>query len=480
MKNSPPYDNIIIGSGVAGSLIAKRLTANRKSVLLIEAGDEFDPEQSIVKSIFSNYWNGGILPMMGPFNVPFGQAKVLGGGSIINGALFWRLPEKIRLKWSSEFPDSVYASPDWVRVETSLLAEYGVSSQHESYNLGNEASKILSNAAFARDFSVLSAPRAVDSCKNMNRCGSGCPSNAKNDAVKVALRENDYLNISTGSTVRKLQNEKGCWSVSFKQRDQIRKAYAKRVILSAGATESANILRNSKLSTNAGDYFQFHLNFKLAAKFRNKIDPSYGTILSEQVQEFMDEGILMMSTNCRRSYLASSLSHLPPADISKYLSQYSNMGLFTVMVRPDVKAKVRSLFGQTVCFWSWTEESFERVKKAINLLADLLFDGGAEEVVLPVKNETSITSDKKHVLKVLQKIRPEELLGVSVHGMSACKMGSDEGASVVDLSGRVWGQENLYVMDSSILPGAIGESPQGAILTTVDMLVRGFESAHYQ
>ena len=94
MKNSPPYDNIIIGSGVAGSLIAKRLTANRKSVLLIEAGDEFDPEQSIVKSIFSNYWNGGILPMMGPFNVPFGQAKVLGGGSIINGALFWRLPEK--------------------------------------------------------------------------------------------------------------------------------------------------------------------------------------------------------------------------------------------------------------------------------------------------------------------------------------------------------------------------------------------------
>jgi choline dehydrogenase-like flavoprotein len=43
-------------------------------------------------------------------------------------------------------------------------------------------------------------------------------------------------------------------------------------------------------------------------------------------------------------------------------------------------------------------------------------------------------------------------------------MGADTGKSVVDMEGRVWGFENLFLCDASVLPTNIGESPQGTIM----------------
>ena len=86
MPNSN-FDFIIIGSGVGGALAANRVLAKGNSVLLLEAGSSFSRNTSITKSLFKNYWNGGVVPLFGPFTCPFGEAKVFGGGSVINGAL---------------------------------------------------------------------------------------------------------------------------------------------------------------------------------------------------------------------------------------------------------------------------------------------------------------------------------------------------------------------------------------------------------
>ena len=121
------YDYVVIGSGVGGGLAANRLSKAGKKVLLLESGQQFQGNKSVSHSIFENYWNGGIVPMIGPFICPFGQAKVFGGGSVINGALVWRTPQKVLNKWATLFPDSVYASPDWTKTESRLLEELGVS-----------------------------------------------------------------------------------------------------------------------------------------------------------------------------------------------------------------------------------------------------------------------------------------------------------------------------------------------------------------
>ena len=101
-----------------------------------------------------------------------------------------------------------------------------------------------------------------------------------------------------------------------------------------------------------------------------------------------------------------------------------------------------------------------------------LFDVGAEEIILPLKNNKSIIKDKIELKVCLEGCTENELIGLSVHGMYACKMGDSPRNSVVNLDGQVWGNDNLYVLDSSILPTNIGESPQGAILTTIDLILQ--------
>lgn len=47
----------------------------------------------------------------------------------------------------------------------------------------------------------------------------------------------------------------------------------------------------------------------------------------------------------------------------------------------------------------------------------------------------------------------------SAHQMGTCRMGVSPERSVVDPEGRVWGTENLYVVDASVFPSASGVNP---------------------
>ena len=466
------FDVIVIGSGVGGAIAANRIINRGNSVLLLEAGNNFSKDDSVTKSLFQNYWNGGVVPLFGPFTCPFGEAKVFGGGTIINGALMWNLPKKIKKMWSDLLPKSVFNSSNWSKNEKKINNELGVSTLHSSYNIGNKASKLILQEAIKQKMEVVQVPRAVDDCRNSNRCGSGCPVGAKNTVDRVYLKQHPLLNIEKEAFVYKIKKSNNKWSVHYIKKNQNKSITAKKVVVAAGATESANILRKSRLSNKAGKYFQFHLNFKLLAKFNSSIDAENGTILTHQIQEYMDEGILMMSSNHNKPYLASSLAHISPNNFNRFMKVNDRIGTFTVQIRPTVQASIWSLFGQTFGFWKWNYESFEKTKKGLNILAKLLIDAGAEEIILPLKNNKNIINDKIELQNALTECKEKSLIGVSVHGMSACKMGDTPQNSVVDLNGQVWGNENLFVLDSSILPTNIGESPQGTILNTIDLIIQ--------
>jgi len=59
---------------------------------------------------------------------------------------------------------------------------------------------------------------------------------------------------------------------------------------------------------------------------------------------------------------------------------------------------------------------------------------------------------------------PNRQIVFSAHQMGTCAMGSTEGDSVVDPSGRVWGFDNLLVADASIFPQASGVNPMLTIM----------------
>lgn len=92
--NAGRFDYIVVGGGSAGCVVASRLSADPSiRVLLIEAGLDFEPgsEPEVIRDrgfrtlMMPQYFFNDIMASNGTALIPYPQAKLMGGGSSING-----------------------------------------------------------------------------------------------------------------------------------------------------------------------------------------------------------------------------------------------------------------------------------------------------------------------------------------------------------------------------------------------------------
>lgn len=112
MKNKLIFDYIVVGTGPAGAVIAKTLTDDKQtSVLVLEAGENNDKDKPIRDSTFAleleeqffpeYFWQGEGIPQNGVDDRSFEwtTGRLLGGGSSINGEQYVRPTSAVFREW---------------------------------------------------------------------------------------------------------------------------------------------------------------------------------------------------------------------------------------------------------------------------------------------------------------------------------------------------------------------------------------------
>lgn len=106
------YDYIVVGTGPAGAVIAKKLTDDKKtSVLVLEAGENNDRDTPISNSTFAleleelylphYFWQGEGVPQekVNERSFEWTTGRLLGGGSSINTQQYVRPTSAVFRQW---------------------------------------------------------------------------------------------------------------------------------------------------------------------------------------------------------------------------------------------------------------------------------------------------------------------------------------------------------------------------------------------
>jgi choline dehydrogenase-like flavoprotein len=462
---------LVIGSGAGGSVAAARLAEAGAKVLVLEEGGAYltpDLSGKVSELTQKLYRNGGAFPIFGGPVIPFGEGRCLGGGTVINGGLVWRTPEWVLEDWRKE--GGLGLLTDARMAELHELVEQDLSVRLTATEPGsNVASQVIEEAARRMAWKTVAVPRALKACRNLNLCAVGCPSGAKQSTLMNYLGRAAAAGaqLVTGASVESLRHSGGrigeVLVSSARGRRKLR-VLPQKVIVAAGATQSPALLARARLHPQAGARFEFHINLKIVARFARRIDARNGTIFTAQVQEFERERMLFMASNFQPSYLALSLESQDPRRFSEAMHAQEEFGIYVAMVRPFGHGRLRAAAGGiSFAHWAPTAEDRGLFQAALLRLSKLLFVAGAVELFLPIKGSAPCRSPAE-VESAVENLQMKHVEAVSVHGMSGCRMGSDSGSSVTDPYGKVWGMENLWVLDSAILPSNTGESPQGTIM----------------
>ena len=159
-------------------------------------------------------------------------------------------------------------------------------------------------------------------------------------------------------------------------------------------------------------------------------------------------------------------------ELSLIEKEINNFSSFIIQLQSLSKIKLNNYFNQTILSYEIDASDLIKLKKYFFIFCSLLFEFGAEKIFLPFKKNFEINKkdDLKYFLE--KNLVSKNLEMVSVHGMSSAKMGLKKEKNIIfDLKGRSFDFENLFCLDSSILPSSTIESPQGTIMAVASQIL---------
>jgi cholesterol oxidase len=503
------YDFVVVGSGFGGSVSALRLAERGYSVAVLEMGKRWNKEDFPHSNwhLWKHFWQPalgmyGILQMTMTRDAFFVHGAGVGGGSLVYA-------NTLLVPSSEAFSDPRWVGLDW---QEALRPHYATAMRMlgaTESQVVNEADRMLAEVAsdlghgdsfrrhtvgvyFGEPGKTVPDPyfdgRGPErtGCTLCGGCMIGCRVGAKNTLDRNYLYLAEKLGVTIlpetrvldlkprgaadGSEGYELLVERSTGLLHPKRRITTR-----GVVLSAGSYGTSDLLMRARargslpsLSSTLGTYVRTNSEALLGVRGRDpKVDHSRGIAITSGVMvdahthvELVrypagSDAIAPLTTVLtdggrapRWLYWLKAMARSPLTVLRLLWPFGASMHGVILLVMQPIDSHLRYLLRRR---WWWP---FSRK------LDSALGGGPKAPVYLPIANEVA------RRLAVKMKGDPQSGLievitnkASTAHILGGCPIGKSIDDGVVDAGSRVFGYQNLYVVDGSIIPANLGVNP---------------------
>jgi choline dehydrogenase-like flavoprotein len=463
---------VVVGTGAGGAALAAMLAERGVAVAVVERGRYFQRDRfrgdPLTRSRALWHRAGMTFSVGSPaISIPLGE--MVGGTTAINSGTCFRVPGAVLSEWrAAGFPEEFSPaglSPYFEAVEAELQVARG-----ERKFVGAIGDVV---AAGADHFALAHAPlpRNAPGCDGQGECIFACPTDAKRSTnisyMPRALRAGAAL--FCGLPVTNVLMHKGR-AVAVVARGPDRKGRvrtlrirAERVVLACGSIATPCLLQESGVSLPAiGHGLSVHPALGMWAMTDRDLEPWRAIPQGYGVSGFEASGISYEGFYLPPAFTAAMIPLLG-AELERWMGAHRSVAQFGFMVRDDSVGSVQRTPWGPLIRYSLNAAAVRKLSYGAAVLAQLLLFGGATEVLTSIAGADRVRTRKEAwALARGRSAADFSLLGA--HPLGTCRMGPSSESAVVDFDHKVYGTENLYVVDGSAIPSSLGVNPQVTIM----------------
>lgn len=483
-------DVCIVGSGAGGAVIASRMAAAGRRVIVLETGGHYtsvDFHQLEIWGYHHLWYRNGATPTSNG-DVTLLAGGTLGGGTEINWMNCVRTPDLVRQDWAQNYGLEGVDGPEFDRYIDTVEKHLLVSSQTAYYNSQN-----LRMREGCQKLGYLSKQTQINWNPEIFQplmagyTGFGDQTGGKMTARRTFLVD-AYLSgarIICHCHADRIMVEQGrTTGVTATYSDQGRTTNivirAPQVVVAGGSLESPALLLRSGIGGPAvGKNLRVQPGGAVYGIYKDRQIAWWGSPMTTNCEQFVNTGegfgFYMEIPAFGPGFVASVLPWTNGRQHKELLTKVPYISTFIWFLRDHGSGQITvDPSGNSVSYYALTDEVDQKnFRKATAEAIRIHEAAGAEQVLVSMARQQLAWQRGEDLERFIEFIMQQPLLQgaqpiISAHQLCSCRMGKDPNTSVANTDGELYDVKGVWVGDASACPTALGANPMITIMALAE------------
>lgn len=500
------FDVVVVGSGAAGSVVVRRLVEAGLDVALVESG-EYVPESEggapghpVAKlrppahdelmNLVAYYKDGGLQLTRREIPMFVFQGECLGGTSVVNNAVCFRLPPHVRARWANDHGAAWAVDGQLDRAYEVIATELGIRPADQVASLLNPSANYLRRGAVGLvpcDVNLSHDPK----CLGCGYCNLTCAYLRKRSVLQVMLpaaarsvrQGRGRLTILTGRKALAADMDVPslrATGVFIRPRAEPgarpERLAARAVVLCAGAVASSGVLGRTSALRSArlpiGKRFSFNFGSPVHADYDEPVRAFEGLQIAHYDSSALEGSGFVIETWFNPPATQSLALPGWMDDLDANLRRYAHLACAAPLIGSgtdseivvggsDDPEEIRTRLGP---------EDLQRLKAGLSRTCELFFasDPGPRRVLLGTYDDWSVapTSYGERVGSIERFGQVQIGTG---HPQGGNCLDARRNPGVVDPRFHVHGTRALFVVDASVFPTSAAVNPHWTVMALAEL-----------